>query len=162
MDDILTLIENDGGNIVCTNYFQSRAAQAGYIFVSVNAGTFRLLVPDGILPSLLKEIAHADEVIVSRGPLSIPATNAAYTAWPGTGDGDGLEFLFEDGTKRPFCIHLGLNQVDLVPSDNQRDRKGQPHRWRCTIWNERMERVADFPCRYRLAKRLPCLKRWYD
>ncbi len=55
--DILTHIENDGGNIMSTNYFQSRAAQAGYILASVNAGTFRLLVPDGILPSLLKEIA---------------------------------------------------------------------------------------------------------
>ena len=37
--------ENDGPLIVASNYWESEMAAAGKLYVSINAGCFRLLVP---------------------------------------------------------------------------------------------------------------------
>jgi hypothetical protein len=42
--NVLTF-ENDGPLLVASNYWQSEIAAAGKLYVSINAGCFRLLVP---------------------------------------------------------------------------------------------------------------------
>ena len=45
MSDELLQIENHGPLVVATNYFRTDLARAGALYLSVNAGAFRLLVP---------------------------------------------------------------------------------------------------------------------
>ncbi len=140
-------IENDGPNIIRTNYFETANARTGFVYLSINAGAFRLLVPDEKAPAVIGEVHNATEVIVTRGP------------WPEHGRSDGLEIMFEDGTDNPYALHLGTESIDRLPADTDRDRKDSPPRWRLTIWTSK-EKIADFPCRYRLAKRIPWMKAW--
>jgi len=42
---MITTIENDGPDIVTTNYWTTEHEQRGLFYVSINAGTCRLLVP---------------------------------------------------------------------------------------------------------------------
>ncbi|EFM3454819.1 hypothetical protein HB548_005033 [Escherichia coli] len=79
-------IENEGQAVAGTDYWQSVQAQAGYVYLSWNAGAARLLVPDAA-KHLLREMRGAEYVIISKGTL----------------DGrDALELVFEDGSDAPF------------------------------------------------------------
>lgn len=136
--------ENNDAEIISTNYWQTEHAARGLFYVSINAGTFRLLVP-AVQEGAIAEMATAREVIVSRG------------AWPDMGKYDALEILFEDGSDSPFVLHLVADQADRMPTDADRDRPGQPPRWKCAIWTEDGKKL-ELPCRYRLVKKIPCLK----
>ncbi len=48
-------IENEGQAVTRTDYWQSVQAQAGYVYLSWNAGAARLLVPDAA-KHLLREM----------------------------------------------------------------------------------------------------------
>jgi hypothetical protein len=65
--DHLLRIENDGPAIRATDYWRSPFADAGFCFLSFNAGAARLLLPDS-LAHVVPELRAAREVIVSRGP----------------------------------------------------------------------------------------------
>lgn len=58
-------IENEGQAVARTDYWQSVQAQAGYVYLSWNAGAARLLVPDAA-KHLLREMRGAEYVIISR------------------------------------------------------------------------------------------------
>ena len=141
-------ISNNGPEIASTNYWSSQAAKRGYVFLSVNAGCFRLLVPTGKgIP--IDDIMTAQVVLITRAP------------WPEIGNRDALELLFEDNTDDPFVINIVSEQVDRMPLDRDRDRPGQPPRWKFAVYTED-GKIFECPARYRKAKRLPCLKRWPD
>lgn len=74
-------IENEGQAVARTDYWQSVQAQAGYVYLSWNAGAARLLVPDAA-KHLLREMRGAEYVIISKGTLN---------------GRDALELVFEDG-----------------------------------------------------------------
>ncbi|MEW6095681.1 MAG: hypothetical protein AB1567_04025 [bacterium] len=135
------IVQNNGAEIIYTNYWQSEYAQRGFFYLSINAGTFRLLVPTHHEVEIA-DWEKATEVIVSRGP------------WPQTGKLDAVEILFEDGTSNPYAIHLGSESVDRMPLDTDQD-----HTWRFTVWMANGKRL-EFPCRYRVVKSLPCLEEW--
>jgi hypothetical protein len=59
--DFIT-VENDGQEIVGTNYWNSEYFRRGAVYLSVNAGAFRLLVPPQIP---LDDMVAAQEVIVT-------------------------------------------------------------------------------------------------
>ena len=61
-------IENEGQAVAGTDYWQSVQAQAGYVYLSWNAGAARLLVPDAA-KHLLREMRGAEYVIISKGTL---------------------------------------------------------------------------------------------
>lgn len=138
--------ENDGQNIVRTSYYNTAQAAKGYVHLSINAGAFRLLVPDRIIAEI-EEWKTAREVIISRGP------------WPDENQSDALEILFEDGSDYPYALHIVSAQVDRMPRDADRDRRDQPPRWIFAVWT-RDGKELELPCRYRLVKRLPWLKAW--
>lgn len=134
-------IENRGQAIAKTNYWDSDHAQAGYLYLTWNAGASRLLIPDSQKP-MLREMKSAREVIVSRGP------------WSAQGGRDALELLWEDDSDAPFCLHLVAEQTDrLLPDTDQGGgfvitawtRGGLKQRW---------------PGRYRTVDQIPCLQPW--
>jgi hypothetical protein len=145
MNDFVQVV-NAGMEIVSTNYWQTEMAEKGYVYLSINAGCFRLLVPKGKgIP--LADITCAELVIVSRGP------------WPEAGKHDAFEILFEDNTDNPFCLHIVPGQVDRLPLMGDRDRPGTEPKWFFAVYNQD-GKVAEFPARYRLVKKIPCLKGW--
>jgi hypothetical protein len=145
MPDFIT-IENDGPEIISTNYWTTPHAQRGYYHLSINAGAFRLLVPDSQLRNI-EEWRSAREVIISRGP------------WPGAGKSDALEILFEDDTDNPYAIHLVVEQVDRLPLPTDMDVPGQPHRWQFSVWTK-SGKTLQLPARYRIVAKIPHLRSW--
>jgi hypothetical protein len=139
-------IQNDGPEIAHTDYWTSEYAMRGAVFLSINAGCFRLLVPDVLVPAIV-EWRAARLVIVSRGP------------WPERHRGDALEILFEDDTASPYAVHIGTEQADRLPIPADRDRPGQPPRWRFAAWTSGGKAV-ELPCRFRAVKRIPWMRAW--
>lgn len=140
------IIENDGPTIVSSNFWESSAARAGKVFLSTNAGAFRLLCPKridsvGTLGDLLREVKGAQYVIVSRGHFEGP---------------DGMELLWEDGSDNPFCIHLNRNSLDRVPEPADAGRTDLT----LAIWADGPTLMRSFACRYRQVDRLPALNPW--
>lgn len=138
------IIQNDGPRIRMTNYFESEYARNGFYYLSINAGAFRLLVPDRQL-SEIEEWKTAREVIVSRGP------------WPQHNRTDIVEILFEDDSDTPYIIHIGTEQIDWMPSDADQDVAGTPPRWRFAVLTK-AGKVMDLPCRYRHVDHVPWMK----
>lgn len=139
-------IKNEGQDIVSTNYWETEHARRGLYYLSINAGVFRLLVPDAQVAEVADWLS-AHEVIISRGP------------WPDAGKSDALEILFEDDSESPYVIHLSGEQIDRMPLDTDSDHKGNPPRWKFSAWTQK-GKVMELPCRYRLVKELPFLKKW--
>lgn len=142
-------IKNNGPEIVETNYWQSKYAARGDVFLSINAGCFRLLVPQAPASSnvCLQDIWSAEVVLVSRGP------------WPEAQAHDALEVLFDNGSEASSSLQMAANQCDRLPLANGCDLPGTLPRWRCMVYTED-GLICDLPARYRLADRIPCLKGW--
>lgn len=140
--------ENDGPELLSTNYWESEHAGKGFVHVTINAGCLRLLVPKGKGISI-DEMRTAEVVLITRGP------------WKEQGKHDGLEVLFEDNSNSPYCLHLAPEQVALFPKDSDRDRPGQEPKWTFAVYNEDGKQ---FECkaRFRKAKAIPYMKAWRD
>lgn len=140
MADLIEIV-NDGPRLVSTNYWETDLAQAGYCYLSINAGTFRLLVPRS-RADWLPEMSTAEHVVITRGP------------WPDAGNRMCWEVMFEDRTDSPFAIQMVPEQCDrAVPPADMGRRVG------FAVWTEgglAMER----PGLLRSASRLPYLKPW--
>jgi len=94
-------------------------------------------------------MATAREVIISRA------------AWPDMGKHDALEVMFEDDTDNPFVLHLVSEQADHMPLDSDRDRPGQPPRWKFAAWTQD-DKKLELPCRYRKVNKIPYMKPWSE
>ncbi len=134
------LIQNDGPRILATDYWQSEHALHGYYHLSINAGAFRLLVPQSRLPDV-QEFRTAREVVISRGP------------WPAQGKRDGIEVMFEDDSDAPYALHLVVEQLDRLPADSDQGRE-----FRFLVYGPGCELLLELPAYYRRAGRLPCLE----
>ncbi len=131
-------IDNNGPELVSTNYWDMKHAQKGFFYFSWNAGAGRLLVPKMREP-MIKDMLTAEFVIVSRGD------------WNGR---EALELLFEDNTSAPFSINLVTDQCDrLIPETDQGSG------FIVTIWTQ-AGKQATFDGKYRIVNKLPCLKSW--
>jgi hypothetical protein len=140
-------IDNYGPRILACNFWGSNVERAGKLYVSLNAGAFRLLLP-AALESAVSKMATGHGVAVSRGP------------WPAMRLGDALEILFDDGTPDPFALHLSPESFDRLPAPG--DVAGD---WVCTAWTrprggDRPRLALERPCRYRLSKWIPDLRPW--
>lgn len=139
MPEVIVL--NQGQAITSTNYWDTAAAKAGYLYLSWNAGAGRLLVPDS-QKALLREMNGAKEVIISRGP------------WTDQGGRDALELLWEDGSDAPFVVHLVTEQTDRLIPEYQQGGGFVIAAW--TRWGMK----GSWPGRYRTVAQVPCLKPW--
>ena len=136
-------IGNDGPRIASTNYFDSEHAQKGFYFLSWNASTARILVPDSRRPDIA-QMRSAKEIIISRGP------------WIEQGGRDAIELLFEDHTDSPFMLLLTMEQCDRTLPDTDQGR-GKP----ATIWTREGLQLT-LPAAYRRVNGLPYLQAWGD
>lgn len=134
-------IHNQGQAIASTNYWDSERAQAGYCYLSWNAGAGRVLIPDGA-KSMLRDLKGAREVIVSRGP------------WTEQGGREALELMWEDDSDNPFALHIVAEQCDrLLPETDQGGG------FVITVWT-RGGMKGRWPGRYRTVDAIPCMDPW--
>jgi hypothetical protein len=140
---ILT-IANHGPEIIRTNFFDLSEASFGKIFISINAGAFRLLVPP-MKEGELVEMQTAKYCVVSRGPIEA------------MGLADGFEILFDDGSPTPYAIHLSTDCFDRLPL-----AQNEQHEWTLSAWTAgyhgRPHKAFERPCWYRIVPCLPWMK----
>jgi len=139
----MLIIENNGQEITESNFWGSEQERAGAFYLSINAGAFRLLLPQQH-ETILAELETAKEVIITRGP------------WPDAGQTNAMEILFDDGSDSPFSIHLGANQVDRWPLPEDAGRMFMFSVW--VLRNNKPHCASHGDCYYRTAPRLPWLK----
>jgi hypothetical protein len=141
------LIENHGPLITATNYWDSELAHRGKLFVSVNAGAVRLLLPSAMYP-VLADMRTAKECVLSRGP------------WPAERRQEAVELLFDDGSDTPFALQLTPESFDLLPAEPEVGRE-----WVCAVWiakDGRPHKSLERVCHWRRVERIPWLKPWKE
>jgi hypothetical protein len=94
-------ISNDGQAVVATNYWSTPPAVRGLLYLTINAGALRLLVPDA---TVLREVPP-------------PGTPCIYEQGSTT-----CRLLWLDDPARPYAILISVHQVDrrLPPEDRGR------------------------------------------
>lgn len=136
----LITIANDGPLIKHTNYWDSPYSHSGYAFLTWNAGTARLLLPDALKPGL-RDMAAAKCVVISRGPLG------------DAGGRDAFEILFEDFSDAPYALTMSFEQTDGVPLEAALEG------FTLTVWT-RGGLKQRYPAKFRLVNQLPCMAPW--
>ena len=118
----MIVVENHGPLILSSNFWGSDYEAAGKLYVSLNAGAVRVLVPRS-QRAVIEEMRPAREVVLSRGP------------WPERGLAEAVELLFDDGSDNPFALHLSPESFDLLPGEPEPGRS-----WVLTVWDEKKGR----------------------
>jgi len=125
---MILFIKNDGKEIVETNYFSMPQSKAGKFFVSLNAGAFRLLVPDQHTAVLKRELALAASVrIVHRGEVA--------------------SIILDDGTPDPYTIETTMNAFDRRPAAMDSGKQFTFTAW-VDAGDSKVAKVAELPCMY--------------
>jgi hypothetical protein len=137
------IIKNDGPQIVLSDYWDTEHARNGLLYLSINAYSFRLLVPD-TMAQLVDELRRgAKYVILSQLAPEQWSDRELCTEW-----------LVEDGGDEPFVLHLSPGQVDRCLPDEPTTGCG------ATVWLRGPAKVIDLPAMFRRVDRLPWLKPW--
>jgi len=97
------VIQNDGQRIVSTTFWQTEQAKRGFMFVSGNAGVYRLLIPDPTIPQVA-EWMQADRV-------RLEGIDPYGYGW--------VHLLFDDDSDQP-CF-LTIRPVQCVPLPGAQD-----------------------------------------
>ncbi len=144
----MIVVENNGAEIASTDFFKSELARGGYIYVTVNAGCLRLLIPAAADKKKfsIKEMKTGKVALVSRGLMQSR-----------DGSRDVFEILFEDYTDNPFVIFFGVEQIDIAPGGE--DVPGEPPKWKLAVYTERGKEF-EIPARFRKVTSIPFLKEW--
>lgn len=139
-------IANHGPLILSSDYWGSEYDRAGVLYLSINAGAFRLLLPAG-WEREVDEMRSAKLAVVSRGP------------WPTQRRSDAIEILFDDGSDNPYAIHMDIRQCDRLPLDSE-----QAAQWVLSVWTAprrgKPHKALERPAQYRRVDKLPCLEPW--
>jgi hypothetical protein len=142
---VILHVENHGPLITATNYWQTDAARAGALHVSVNAGAIRCLLPESMW-SCIPDLRKSRHAVLSRGP------------WPAEGLAEAVEIMWEDDTEAPIAWHLSSESFSMLPAEPPVGRE-----WIISAWVERdgrPHRALERPCHWRRVERIPCLKPW--
>ncbi len=110
---------NNGSEIASTDYWDSDYAKKGLMYASANSGVLRLLVPAN-QEHALSEMRTGEKVTVEK---SIVQRGA-------------LDFVFEDGTKSPFCVTMDRRQFYGIP------KRGA---WGFSVWTQKGKQI-EFDC----------------
>lgn len=102
----MIIVQNNGEELISTNYWETELALAGYFFVTANAGCLRVLVPP-MHENSIQEMRTGRRVLIE------PSIYEPRVA---------LDFIFDDGTKNPFTLSIERAMMD---------RRLQPGR--CTV-----------------------------
>jgi hypothetical protein len=162
MSELELLIANDGAEIVSTNFWDKETSYSkiGAFYLSINAGCFRLLVPDcykSEVPDMRKGCKY---IVVNRGKMDHArfAQDSLHreTKTGGIAPDQGMEILFEDKSDNPYAVHIGNTQVDRLPTG---DSAGVE--WRFFLYVSQFgkpKRVFERKCYYQVVPKIPHLK----
>lgn len=116
----LLTFANAGPELVETNYWRSAQARHGQLFLSRNAGKYRLLVPHPALKHL-KEMRTGKSVTIEP-------------SWTRSG---WWNVWFEDGSEAPWRVEMNSEKsMDFVPTR---------HTSNLVVWTE-AGKVLELPC----------------
>lgn len=137
-------VQSHGPLVLSSTYWGSEWERRQLLFLSPNAGAFRLLLPRG-LEQAVDEMRTGQEIVISRGP------------WTDQGGRDALELLFDDGTDSPFSLHLDARQCVPLPAAGDAGKE-----WVFSVWTAprrgKPHLAIQRPCWYRLVPAIPCLQ----
>jgi hypothetical protein len=145
MSDLLT-ITNHGPLITASSYWSSELAERGLLYLSINAGAFRLLVPLSQRRMISDMRPGARHVVVS----ALPADQWEPKKF-------AVEWMVEDGTDEPWSCHLSPGQIDRAPGP---DDVGQ--QWLATVWDEKSgkpHKCIERPAYFQIVPKLPWLRK---
>lgn len=86
-------IVNESAKIVSTNFWDSEYDRRGLVYLSVNAGALRLLLPKNKAGEWLKEIKTSKKCVIEK------SANPGY-----------VDLVFEDGTDAPFALSVHVEK----------------------------------------------------
>jgi hypothetical protein len=138
-------IQNKGPLIVQSNFWEMEFAKQGLYYLSINAGVFRLLVPETdreLIPDMKRGAKHVVISMLIRGKWQ----RAEYC----------MEFMIEDSSDDPWSCHFSPGQIDRAPS---RDSVGK--QWAATVWNFEGGKPVislELPAYFQIVPELPWLK----
>jgi hypothetical protein len=127
-------IVNDGAEILETNYFQLTTCK---FFLSVNARSYRLLIPE-MIESSINEMKSCEYAIISY------ADNA-------------YEILFEDHTDNPYQMQSDIRATDRIPLKSEMPCS---ENLILSVWISPARKVLELPARIRRVKSLPYCRPW--
>lgn len=106
----IIIIKNDGKEIKSTNYFDSELNKHGKYYVSLNAGAFRLLIPDQYVNEIKQELRLAKKIVITRKALQIG------------GGLQGFEILLDDESDDPYTLQFSENSFDRLPEKTDENK----------------------------------------
>jgi len=120
-DPSILYIENNGPEIQASNFWDSDLGQSGGLYISVNEGYIRLLVPDCHRKHIDDMRVGAKHMVLSMLPRDAWAPRKFC-----------IELLVEDGGQTPWSCQLSEGQIDrsAIPEDAGKQ-------WRGTVWGRK-------------------------
>lgn len=134
------IFENNGGELITSDYWGTEDARKGFFLLSINAGVFRLLVPENS-ERLISEFKTGEYCIISKGPSKMSIHPFLF------------ELLFEDHTSAPYGLTLSPGQVDRIPPISDAGSK-----FKMFIYTKGCKKVLEMDAYYRVVDRIPYLK----
>lgn len=131
-------IQNAGTEIIGTDYYGSRMAEAGKFYLSVTAGTFRWLIPDSMTAIVRAQLRAGRECVISIGP------------WPNVKLKRGIEIVIAAPGK--------IQDVYLLPDnclDRQLTAEDTRHQFTLAAWARGPVKLGELPARLRFVERVP-------
>lgn len=116
-------IHNAGPEIVSTTYWQTEHARHGFLYLSGNAGAWRLLVPSAA-GDMVADMRTGKTATIE------PSIQAPGQCW---------DVVFEDGTNTPFSVAVDRRQTD---------RAMESGRCILSVWT-RAGKMLELPCEVR-------------
>ena len=130
-------IQNDRNKIISTNYWASELNSKGLYYISINAGTFRILVPD-IYEDLKSEFETGKDIIITTGKEQ---------------GSDAVEILFDDHSSDPFRLLVDQQQLDRIPINKDYNKFHS-----LLMYTKDCKLILSSKVYLRKVKNLPCLK----
>lgn len=145
-------VRNDGKRLVSSTYWSSPLAQRNFVFVSINAGALRVLLPRDVDQELLRAARTSREVLVTR-------VSGALEHLAHFDPSFALELLWEDDSDAPYSLCVGLTQLDRLPPTSEAGRALEVSLWDIGPYGQpRM--LHQLPGRFRVAAQVPYMQRW--
>lgn len=133
--------ENHGPLIRSSTYWGSELERGGYYYLTPNAGSFRLLVPENKSADVA-DMRTAKNIVITFG------LHKQHQR-------EMVEILFDDRTANPFVLYLSLEQLERLPAEDDYELL-----YECSVWENRRgmaHKIFSRPAYLRKAP-LPCLK----
>lgn len=135
-------INSDGEKIVSSNYWDTSHAQQGLFYLSVNAGAFRLLIPDEWASTMPADFGRR-HAIITRGWHEVGEMMHEIMFTRDDSSRIYHEDLYEDCVDRQFSIEEAASQ----------DRQ-------LILYHRNCIEMIRMPVFFRAQKYLPCLEPW--